>query len=189
MPVAMKLAVISLVFCYHVAGQRGLGVNYAKDGIDYAKDGVDYAKDGSYGYVPPSLVPTLHSLEQKTEKTISVTCCDKKRAVSKGQCGNGIKCEGICEKETEHEHAIIILSNSTSKNWCDITSGSTGVLPQWSGSHGIFNIPLNFINWCTWSVTHSSQISTYPVCCLHPYVYNNVEGVARVCCAEFGLCF
>eukprot|EP00092_Neocalanus_flemingeri_P071590 GFUD01088024.1.p1 GENE.GFUD01088024.1~~GFUD01088024.1.p1 ORF type:complete len:176 (+),score=22.87 GFUD01088024.1:46-573(+) len=175
MPVAMKLAVISLVFCCHVAGQHGLGV--------------DYAKDDSYGYVPPKLVPTLHSLEQKTEKKISVTCCDKKRAVSKGQCGKGIKCEGICENETDY--AIIITSNST-KNWCDITSDIPSGTATSHGSHGIFNIPLNFINWCTWSVTHSSQISTYPVCCLHPYVYNNVEGVAGttgVCCAEFGLCF
>eukprot|EP00092_Neocalanus_flemingeri_P071591 GFUD01088025.1.p1 GENE.GFUD01088025.1~~GFUD01088025.1.p1 ORF type:complete len:167 (+),score=27.09 GFUD01088025.1:39-539(+) len=166
MPVAMKLAVISLVFCCHVAGQHGLGV--------------DYAKDDSYGYVPPKLVPTLHSLEQKTEKKISVTCCDKKEAVLSSQCGEGIKCKGICEKESEH--AIIITSRSTSKNWCDIISGS----------RGISNIALHDINWCTWSVTHSSQISTYPVCCLHPYVYYNVEGLAGtsgICCVEFGLCF
>jgi hypothetical protein len=36
---------------------------------------VKYSIDKSYGFVPSSLLPTLHDLEMKTQLQIDVTCC------------------------------------------------------------------------------------------------------------------
>ena len=36
---------------------------------------LEYSNDESYGFVPSSIVPTLHELALKTQRQIDVNCC------------------------------------------------------------------------------------------------------------------
>ena len=101
-------------------------------------------------------------------------------------CGNGVSCNGVCGKESDH--AVIIASNDPSKNWCRVTNDFVHAPFPLKMKTPYLCIPLHNLWFYRYKVKTVRDINTYPVCCLHPYVYNNVPGVPAICC-NYGLCF
>ena len=48
--------------------------------------------------------------------------------------------------------------------------------------------PIYQLSYCPVKVTTVADLTRYPVCCIHPYVWDNVNGVKEQCCSEHSFC-
>ena len=76
------------------------------------------------------------------------------------------------------DYATIVTSTEvTDKEICPATKKRSN-----------FFTPIWMINYCPFRVTNVANLDQYPECCLHPYVYRNVQDVKEKCCEEFQWC-
>ena len=57
-----------------------------------------------------------------------------------------------------------------------------------SPSGNLISLTIYQINYCPRKVTTVEDLRLYPVCCLHPAVWRNVDGVKEKCCSEYTFC-
>jgi len=141
--------------------------------------GATYSEDvrtsGRTDLVSGSLSAVLSNLTMQTE-WMDVLCCQD-GVVSPTTCGYGVSCETICGQSIEGNVRIVNTESVTESQYC---------FP--SNLRNPFTIPIYQLSYCPGRVRTVSDLRRYPVCCFHPAVWRNVDGVKDKCCSEYSFC-
>ena len=97
-------------------------------------------------------------------------------------CGNGISCKNVCGDTAEE--AFTVDAENTDVDWCDLEKPSSTERRKRCVCH----LPVFLLGWCTSVIQTSSSLQNYRVCCLHWFIYNNIQDASSVCCG-MGICF
>eukprot|EP00091_Calanus_sinicus_P000943 TRINITY_DN10910_c0_g1_i1.p1 TRINITY_DN10910_c0_g1~~TRINITY_DN10910_c0_g1_i1.p1 ORF type:complete len:204 (+),score=35.05 TRINITY_DN10910_c0_g1_i1:347-958(+) len=171
------------------------------------------APDGSICYVSGSMVPIVNQLASESVESHDVSCCGGISGnTTTTTCGNGTPCNNICGSHNSgcitmicddcHNSAadgMVCDTAMQEEQWCGSPSTVQGITNQCGDlktrssvqtarSAPAFTTPIYNINYCPWRCRHKTDLPRMKLCCLHPFVSQNVQGVKNACCVDYGLC-